>query len=220
MSLFERSHPVIALNDRQIDLIKQELASVLDVAASYDDTIARMGTLSIGLEGRMRGDLLAFTLHLSHVDKNTDAREIGIVNQLFDTNLTHEDFVLFRREVGNRSFERAVPASILILKELGTRLQSDNTRAAGSTATDVARKSGITDMSQALCDALINVYALIGSALTSADGVMTQRESSDLIRYLYLMADAVGGAGAPLPTGAAQRVLDAHRRLFGKLPKR
>lgn len=220
MSLFNKKRSVTALDSNAIELIKQELTSVLSVAASFDNMMLKGNPQSISLEGRTRGDLLAFTLYLSGVDKSTKPEEIAVVNQIFDIDLSHVDFQLFREDVGNRNFEHAVPPSILILKELGNRLQSEKTVAAdGLTASEVAQKSGVSDMSQALCDSLINVYALIGSALTSADGVVTQKESTDLIRYLYLMARAVGGPNAELPKGPAQNTVFAHKRLFDKAPK-
>ena len=206
MSLFNKKRSVMALDSRAMTLIKQELDSVLSIAQSYDRMMAKTDGIAISLEGRIRGDLLAFTLYLAGFGKRTKPEEIAVVNQIFDIDLSHVDFVLFRKDVGNRSFQHAVPPSILILHELGSRLQ----------ATEFG---GTTNMAKALTDDLINVYALIGSALTSADGVVTQRESTELIQYLYLMARATGGPDAQLPEGPARSTLAAHKRLFDREPR-
>ena len=220
MALFERKHPVTALGDEALTSIKRELDSVLSIAASYDQMMSKTGDMTISLEGRIRGDLLAFTLYLSGITKGVRPEEIAVVNQIFDIDLSHVDFELFRKDVGNRSFEHAVPPSILILKELGNRLQHEQSVTQdGLTASDVAKRSGVSNMAAAFSVDLINLYALIGSAFLSADGIMVQRESADFIRYLYMMSRAVWGPNATLPEGAAQRVLEAHKRLFGKVPK-
>lgn len=220
MALFERKHPVTALGDEALTSIKRELDSVLSIAASYDQIMSKTGDMTISLEGRIRGDLLAFTLYLSGITKGVRPEEIAVVNQIFDIDLSHVDFELFRKDVGNRSFEHAVPPSILILKELGNRLQHEQSVTQdGLTASDVAKRSGVSNMAAAFSVDLINLYALIGSAFLSADGIMVQRESADFIRYLYMMSRAVWGPDATLPEGAAQRVLEAHKRLFGKVPK-
>lgn len=220
MGLFERKRPVTALGDEALGSIKRELDSVLSIAASYDQMMSKTDGIAISLEGRIRGDLLAFTLYLAGITKGVRPEEIAVVNHIFDIDLSHVDFQIFRKDVGNRSFEHAVPPSILILKELGTRLQQEqSTTQDGLTASDVAMKSGVSNMASAFSVDLINLYALIGSAFLSADGIMTKRESADLIRYLYMMSRAVWGPDATLPEGAAQRVLAAHKRLFGKAPK-
>ncbi len=220
MALFERKHPVTALGDEALTSIKRELDSVLSIAASYDQMMSKTGDMTISLEGRIRGDLLAFMLYLSGITKGVRPEEIAVVNQIFDIDLSHVDFELFRKDVGNRSFEHAVPPSILILKELGNRLQHEQSVTQdGLTASDVAKRSGVSNMAAAFSVDLINLYALIGSAFLSADGIMVQRESADFIRYLYMMSRAVWGPNATLPEGAAQRVLEAHKRLFGKVPK-
>ena len=220
MALFERKHPVTALGDEALTSIKRELDSVLSIAASYDQMMSKTGDMTISLEGRIRGDLLAFTLYLSGITKGVRPEEIAVVNQIFDIDLSHVDFELFRKDVGNRSFEHAVPPSLLILKELGNRLQHEQSVTQdGLTASDVAKRSGVSNMAAAFSVDLINLYALIGSAFLSADGIMVQRESADFIRYLYMMSRAVWGPNATLPEGAAQRVLEAHKRLFGKVPK-
>lgn len=220
MSLFNRKRSVIALDEKSLGLIKQELESTLSIAKSFDAIMSKSTDIVISLEGRMRGDLLAFTLYLAGISNGVKQSEIDVVNHLFDIDLSHVDFELFRKDVGNRNFEHAVPPSILILKELGSKLQTEQTRTSdGATAADIAERSGVTDMSQELCHDLINLYALIGSALSSADGVITKRESEDLIRYLYLMTRAVDGPEAELPEGAARRTVEAHKRLFDKAPK-
>ncbi len=206
MGLFERKRSVGTLGDQDIQAIKQQLGAMLDIAKSYDRTMASAGLLTVSLEGRMRGDLLAFTLYLAGADKTIKPQEVEVVNRIFDIDLSHVDFELFRKDVGNTNFEHAIPPSILILKELGNRLQAERAADANSRA-----------VASALCEDLINVYALIGSALLSADGQVSERESADLIRYLTMISEAALGQGAGLPKGAAQRTLAAHKRLFGTL---
>lgn len=209
MGLFERKHSVSMLGDKDIQTIKRQLDAMLDIAKSYDRTMASAGLLTISLEGRMRGDLLAFTLYLSGADKTIKLQEVEVVNRIFDIDLSHVDFELFRKDVSDANFEHAIPPSILILKELGKRLAAE--RASDPHSTEVA---------QALCCDLINVYALIGSALLSADGQVGERESEDLVSYLIMISEAALGTGAELPEGAAQRTLAAHERLFGGLRRR
>ena len=206
MGLFERKRPVSALGEKYIQTIKQQLDAMLEIARSYDRTMASAGLLTISLEGRMRGDLLAFTLYLAGADKSIKLQEVEVVNRIFDIDLSHVDFELFRKDVGDANFEHAVPPSVLILKELGRRLEAE--RAADASSMAVAR---------GLCSDLINVYALIGSALLSADGQVSERESADLVRYLTMVCEAALGKGADLPEGAARRTLAAHERLFGRM---
>ena len=206
MGLFERKRSVSRLDDQDIQTIKQQLDTMLDIARSYDRTMASAGLLTISLEGRMRGDLLAFTLYLAGADKSIKLQEVEVVNRIFDIDLSHVDFELFRKDVGDANFERAIPPSVLILKELGKRLEAEH-----------AADAGPTKVVRILCDDLINVYALIGSALLSADGQVSESESADLVRYLIMISEAALGTGAALPEGAAQRTLAAHERLFGKL---
>ena len=206
MGLFERKRSVSRLDDQDIRTIKQQLDAMLDIARSYDRTMSSAGLLTISLEGRMRGDLLAFTLYLAGADKSIKLQEVEVVNRIFDIDLSHVDFELFRKDVGDANFERAIPPSVLILKELGKRLEAEHAADAGS-----------TKVARTLCDDLINVYALIGSALLSADGQVSESESADLVRYLIMISEAALGTGAALPKGAAQRTLAAHERLFGKL---
>jgi|GEM_PF-2789936 len=217
MSLFNKKRSVMALGDDAIASIKQELNSILGIAASYDKTLAQSGKLIISLEGRVRGDLLAFVLYLDGVGKSkVDLREIEVVNQIFDIDLSHVDFTLFRSEVGDKAFEHAVPASILIFNEMGKIVQREQFRKRDGS---VGSQGNSAELSSLFVNGLINLYALIGSAFISADGQISEHESEDLIRYLCMMNRAVNGTGAPLPAGAAQRTLDAHVRLFGKQPK-
>lgn len=222
MGLFDKKRSVIALGDQALETIHNELNSVLSVAKSYDDIMSKSGDMMISLEGRIRGDLLAFMLYLSGVGKiAVSPSEIATVNKLFDINLSHEDFRLYRKDVGEKAFERSVPPAILLLKELGTTLQREAAKTEeGRRALEENAKNGIPSLAQAFGDDLINVYALIGSALISADSKVTERESGDLVRYLWMINQVVNGADAPLPAGAAQRTLEAHVRLFGKQPKR
>ena len=206
MGLFERKRSVSRLGDQDIQTIKQQLDAMLDIARSYDRTMASAGLLTISLEGRMRGDLLAFTLYLAGADKTIKLQEVEVVNRIFDIDLSHVDFELFRKDVGDANFEHAIPPSVLILKELGKRMEAERSVDAGS-----------KEIARTLCHNLINVYALIGSALLSADGQISEQESSDLVRYLTMISEAALGTGAELPEGAAQRTLAAHERLFGKL---
>ena len=206
MGLFERKRSVSALDDKDIQTIKRQLDAMLDIARSYDRTMASAGLLTISLEGRMRGDLLAFTLYLAGADKSIKLQEVAVVNRIFDIDLSHVDFELFRKDVGDANFEHAIPPSVLILKELGKRLEAEHSVDTSS-----------TEVAQTLCRDLINVYALIGSALLSADGQVTEQESADLVRYLSMICEAALGASASLPEGAAQRTMAAHERLFGSL---
>lgn len=215
MGLFEKKRSVVALSDQALDTIKEELDSVLSVAKSYDQIMVKNGDgILISLEGRIRGDLLAFTLYLSGVSGNwVSPKEIQTVNRLFDIDLSHVDFEIFYADVSNKYYERSVPASILLIKELGNQIEREARRFEGGAQMDRP------NFALAFACDLINVYALIGSALISADSTVTERESADLIRYLYLMNTAVQGGGAPLPSGAASRTVEAHVRLFGKAPK-
>ena len=206
MGLFERKRSVSKLGDQDIRTIKQQLDAMLDIARSYDQTMASAGLLTVSLEGRMRGDLLAFTLYLAGADRAIKLQEVDVVNRIFDIDLSHVDFELFRKDVGDANFEHAIPPSILILKELGRRLEAERTSDANS-----------TKVAQTLCRDLINVYALIGSALLSADGQVSERESTDLVRYLSMISEAALGSESGLPEGAARRTLAAHERLFGRL---
>ena len=210
MALFERRRSVRALDPASVAAIKRELQSVLSVAASYDKLMANDDALIISLEGRIRGDLLTFVLYLAGISRGVDKREIAIVNDLFDINLDHVDFTMFRSDVSGRLFERAIPPSILMLMELGTTLQREMSASGNEMDTNLAAAFSVD---------LINLYALVGSALVSADGSITERESADLIRYLYLMCRAAFGPNSELPPGPAQQVLAAHVRLFGKPPK-
>ena len=217
MSLFDKKRPVTALSKEDIDSIKRELQSILDIAASYDQVMMKSGELVISLEGRIRGDLLAFLLYLDGVGRGkTDPKEIEVVNQIFDIDLSHVDFQIFRNDVGNKSFESSVPPSALILNEMGKAVQRAQFRKSDG---DVGPQGDTDTLSGLFVSGLINVYALIGSAFISADGQAVESESNDLIRYLYMINRAVNGPDAPLPTGPAQRVYDAHVRLFGKRPK-
>lgn len=217
MSLFEKKRPVTALSKEDIDSIKQELQSILDIAASYDQVMMRSGELVISLEGRIRGDLLAFLLYLDGVGRGkTDPKEIEVVNQIFDIDLSHVDFQIFRNDVGNKSFESSVPPSALILNEMGKAVQREQFRKSDG---DVGPQGDTDTLSGLFVSGLINIYALIGSAFISADGQAIESESNDLIRYLYMINRAVNGPNAPLPAGPAQRVYDAHVRLFGRRPK-
>ncbi len=217
MSLFEKKRSVRALGDEAINAIKQELDSMLEIAASYDRVMSKSGELIISLEGRIRGDLLAFVLYLDGVGKGqTDLAEIEVVNQIFDIDLSHVDFELFRSDVGDKEFENAVPASVLIISELGKSVQ----RAQFTTGDgQVGPQGNSTELSDLFVKGLINLYALIGSAFISADGQITERESADLIRYLCMINRAITGASEPLPEEAARRTMQAHVRLFGKKPK-
>lgn len=210
MGLFERKRSVRALGPEAIEFIHQELESVLSVASSYDQLMANDEMIEISLEGRIRGDLLAFMLYLSGVSRGIDLREIQIVNKIFDIDLCHVDFTIFRNDVSDYLYEHAIPASILYLQELGTVLQRE--MAADGKKVDA-------DFAAAFSVDLINLYALVGSALISADGKVTERESGDLVRYLYRMCVGAFGPEAVLPDGPAHRTLDAHIRLFGKEPK-
>jgi len=221
MGLFEKKRSVIALPDSALESIKHELDSVLSVAKSYDEIMLK-GTdgMLISLEGRIRGDLLAFMLYLSGVSKTLSQNEILTVNKLFDIDLSHVDFEIFYNDVSNRNFEHAVPPAILLIKELGATLEREARKSEQGVQTMEEKQNlGIPSLARAFADDLINVYALIGSALISADSKVTERESGDLVRYLYLMNNVVAGEGAPLPQGAATRTLEAHVRLFGKKPK-
>lgn len=220
MSLFNRKRSVVALDDDAIESIKQEFHSLLEVAASVDKIASNSSKPVISLEGRIRADLLAFVLYFDGIDKETDPTEIAVVNKMFDIDLWYEDFAIHSRDMAKKLFEKTVPPSILILNELGRMLQTETTRSAnGETASQVASRNGVGDISRELGNGLVNLYALIGSAFISADGQVTQRESEDLIRYVAMMSRAVNGADAPLPQGAAQRTFDAHVRLFGKRPR-
>lgn len=217
MSLFEKKRSVAALNEDAINSIKRELGSMLEVAASYDRVMGKTGRLVISLEGRIRGDLLGFVLYLDGMGKGeTDATEIDVVNRIFDIDLWHEDYQLFRRDVSDKRFENAVPPSILIIRELGKTVQREQFRTSDGS---VSPQGETTELSDLLVNGLINLYALIGSAFISADGEIVERESADLIRYLCMINRAITGASEPLPQGAAQRTMDAHVRLFGKKPK-
>ena len=210
MALFERKRSVRALDPASVDAIRRELESVLSVAASYDALMVKNGSATISLEGRIRGDLLAFVLYLAGITKGVDAREIAVVNRIFDIDLDHVDFQLFHDDVSTHLFEHAIPPSILMLMELGSTLQIQM-RASGDEMD--------TNLAAAFCVDLINLYALVGSALISADGKITERESTDLIRYLTLMCHSAFGEEAELPPGPAQQALAAHARLFGRKPK-
>ena len=220
MSLFDKNRSVVALGDGAIQTIRNELNSVLGIARGFDEVMAKSGDLVISLEGRIRGDLLAFVLYLSGINRNVDPREIQVVNSIFDIDLSHVDFQLFRKDVSNRNFERAVPPSILILKEMGMLLQHESTpNEEGITASEAASQAGVSNMAIVLPDDLINLYALVGSAFISADAKVSKRESNDLCRYLYMMKRAVSGYGSELPEGPAQQVVLGHVRLFGRGPK-
>lgn len=217
MSLFNRKRSVAALSKDAIHSIKQELNSILDIAASYDKVMSKSDKLVISLEGRVRGDLLAFLLYLDGVGRGpTDPTEIRVVNQIFDIDLSHVDFVLFRKDVGDKSFENAVPPSVLIFDEMGKAVQREQFRTSDGS---IGPQGTTTDLSNLFVSGLINLYALIGSAFISADGTIRENESADLIRYISMINRTVYGEDAPLPEGAAQRTLDAHVRLFGKKPK-
>ena len=220
MGLFERKRSVAALDAKALESIKLELNELLSIAASYDNVIARQQKMYISLDGRIRGDLLAFVLYLAGVTKGIDLREVLAVNQIFDIDLSHFDFQLFAKEVGSKSFERSVPPSILLLKELGNELQRAQTLTSdGSVSTAFEDVDGMSVLARELCLDLINAYALIGSAFISANGQITERESEDLIRYLTMMTHAIFGPDAELPEGPARRTLEAHRRLFRKDPR-
>lgn len=220
MSLFNKKRSVVTLNNDAIESIRQELHSLLEVAASFDRIAAKTNGAVISLEGRIRADLLAFVLYLDGIDRGTDPAEIAVVNKIFDIDMWHEDFALFSRDVANRLFETTVPPSILILSEMGKILQTETSRSGeGETASQVASRNGVDDIALELGNGLVNLYALIGSAFISADGSVSRRESEDLIRYVAMTGRAVNGAEAPLPKGAAQRIYDAHVRLFGRKPK-
>ena len=210
MSLFERKRSVRALDPASVEAIHRELDSVLSVAASYDKLMAKEGGIQISLEGRARGDLLAFVLYLAGVTRGVDQREIDVVNQIFDINLDHVDFKIFREDVSDHLFENAIPPSILMLMELGATLQHEM---------DATGNAMDTNLAAAFSVDLINLYALVGSALISADGKIAERESADLIRYLYLMCHAAFGNDAELPPGPAQQTLASHVRLFGRRPQ-
>ena len=210
MGLFERKRSVRALGPVAIESIRKELESVLSVASSYDQLMSHNETVPISLEGRIRGDLLAFVLYLSGVSRGVDPREIEVVNQIFDIDLCHVDFQIFRTDVSDHLFEYAIPASILCLQELGSILQQE--MASSGKAVD-------TDLASAFIVDLINMYALVGSALISADSKVTERESADLVRYLHRMCVGAFGPEAKMPEGPASRTLAAHVRLFGKEPK-
>ncbi len=209
MALFEKKRSVRALDNQSVDAIRSELESVLNVAASYDRLMSHIDALTISLEGRIRGDLLAFVLYLSGITRGVDPREIEVVNRIFDINLDHADFKLFRDDVSSHLFEHAIPPSILMLCELGRTLQQEM---------EASGNGMDTNLSAAFCVDLINLYALVGSALISADAKITERESADLINYLLLMCRAAFGPNTELPSGPAYQTLVAHRRLFGRLP--
>jgi hypothetical protein len=218
MSLFNKKRFVTALGDDALESIKQELHSILSIAASFDKLLSGTGNTTISLEGRVRADLLAFVLYLDGMGKiKTDPREVEVVNQIFDIDLSHVDFALFRSEVGDKAFEHAVPPSILIFSEMGKVVQREQFRKSDGS---VGPQGDTDELSVLFVDGLINLYALIGSAFISANQQISERESGDLIRYLRMMNCAINGPDAPLPAGAAQRTLDAHVRLFGKPPKR
>ncbi|MBR3317458.1 MAG: hypothetical protein IKG21_06550 [Atopobiaceae bacterium] len=210
MGLFERKRSVRALDDASIDAIRRELNSVLGIAQSYDQLMMHADVVPISIEGRIRGDLLAFVLYLAGVNGSVDMREILVVNHIFDIDLSHVDFTIFREDVSDHLFEHAIPPSILMLQELGSTLQRE--MEASGDATD-------TNLPAAFAVDLINLYALVGSALISADERITERESADLLRYLYMMCYAAFGENTELPSGPAYRVLAAHKRLFGRVPK-
>ena len=210
MGLFERKRSVRALDDASIDAVRGELESVLAVAQSYDQLMMHTDAPPISIEGRIRGDLLAFVLYLAGVGKGVDMREIQVIDRIFDINLQHVDFQIFREDVGDRLFERAIPASILMLLELGNTLQREMEASGNAVDTNLAAAFSVD---------LINLYALVGSAIISADERITERESADLLRYLYMMCHAAFGENTELPSGSAYRVLAAHKRLFGRLPK-
>ncbi len=217
MSLFNKKRSVTALDQRAISIIKQELQSILDIAASYDKTMSKTGRLIISLEGRVRGDLLAFVLYLDGVGRGkTDLREIDVVNKIFDIDLSHVDFELFRNDVADSLFEKAVPPSILIFNEMGKMVQREQFRTSEG---DVSSQGTTSELSTMFVNGLLNLYALIGSAFISANSEITQRESEDLIRYLCMINNAINGSSLPLPEGAAARTYGAHIRLFGKKPK-
>lgn len=218
MSLFNKKRSVRALDQDSLDAIKRELDSTLNIAANFDKLMAKTGKLAISLEGRVRGDLLAFVLYLDGVGRGgpTDPNEIRVVNKIFDIDLSHVDFELFRNDVGDTHFEHAVPASVLIFNEMGKSVQrAQFTKSDGT----VSAEGQTNDLSDLFVCGLINLYALIGSAFISADSVIHESESADLIRYVSMINSAVFGKGAPLPEGAASNALAAHVRLFGKKPK-
>ena len=217
MSLFNKKRSVMALSDESIAAIKRELDSILNVAANFDKLMAKTGKLVISLEGRVRGDLLAFVLYLDGMGSGpTDPAEIRVVNQIFGIDLSHVDFTLYRKDVANKYFENAVPPSVLIFNEMGRSVQ----RAQFTKEDGTVSAQGQTDeLSQMFVSGLINLYALIGSAFISADGMIRESESTDLIRYLTMINSAISGADAPLPEGPAQQTLASHVRLFGKKPK-
>lgn len=217
MGLFNKKRSVGALGDDALAAIKDELDSVLSVAKSYDQVmLSKADGIIISLEGRIRGDLLAFMLYLSGIEKGVDPNEILTVNKLFDIDLSNVDFQIFRNDVSNKNFERSVPPAIWLTLELGDTLEREARKE--ESGDETSESTGA--LAQTIADDLINAYALIGSAFISADSTVTERESGDLVRYLYLMSDAVHGEGAPLPMGAATRAEQAHVRLFGKKPKR
>lgn len=209
MALFEKKRSVQALDDQSIEAIRKELASVLSVAANYDALMAHNDTLTISLEGRIRGDLLAFVLYLAGITKGTDLREIRVVNQIFDIGLSQADFHMFHADVSSYRFEHAVPPSILMIGELGRTLQHEMELSGNAIDTNLAAAFSVD---------LINLYALVGSALISADAEVTERESADLIRYLFQMCRAAFGPNTELPAGPAHQTLLAHKRLFGREP--
>lgn len=220
MSLFEKKRSVAALDDRAIATIRQELHDMLSIAASYDKVASRDNGMHVGLEKRIRGDLIAFVLYLAGATKSIDMREILVVNQIFDIDLSYVDYQLFCKEIDPESFETTVPSSILLLKKLGDELQRAQTRTSdGSDSTAFADEDGMSVLAHELCDDLINAYALIGSAFISADTQITERESGDLIRYLLMMTRALFGPNANLPEGPAASTLEAHRRLFHRRPR-
>ena len=217
MSLFNKKRSVMALSDESIAAIKRELDSILNVAANFDKLMAKTGKLVISLEGRVRGDLLAFVLYLDGMGSGpTDPAEIRVVNQIFGIDLSHVDFTLYRKDVANKYFENAVPPSVLIFNEMGRSVQ----RAQFTKEDGTVSAQGQTDeLSQMFVSGLINLYALIGSAFISADGMIRESESTDLIRYLTMINNAISGEDAPLPDGPARQTLASHVRLFGKKPK-
>ncbi len=218
MGLFTKKRAVTALGSEALNAIKGELDSVLIIASSYDQMMLRSGALVISLEGRIRGDLLAFLLYLSGIHKGVDQREIDVVNHIFDIDLSHVDFDLFHKDVGTKSFERAIPPSLLILKELGATVQRAQFKTSDGSDSTMPESEADVLSHMLVCD-VINLYALIGSAFISANERVTERESGDLVRYLYSITRGIYGPNASLPEGAATRALNAHVRLFGKKPK-
>jgi hypothetical protein len=216
MGLFNKKRSVGALGDDALAAIKDELDSVLSVAKSYDQVmLSKADGIIISLEGRIRGDLLAFMLYLSGIEKGVDPNEILTVNKLFDIDLSNVDFQIFRNDVSNKNFERSVPPAIWLTLELGDTLEREARKE--ESGDETSESTGV--LAQTIADDLINAYALIGSAFISADGQIRESESNDLIRYLHMMSRAVNGPDASLPEGPAQNVCQSHVRLFGKQPR-